>query len=388
MNDDAAIPQMNSGKDKKGVARPRWLLPTPPRTDEFQREAIDVGDFALRQITLRLMRGENLDRAEAGKFLGALLNPGATDAQVAAALAVLAVKGETVEELAGMAEVMRDRTIQVRCHHERFIDTAGTGSSAAKTFNVSTAAAFVIAGAGLPVAKHGSRAATSHSGSADVLEALGVNTAAPSETVERCLNEHGICFMFAPLFHGATARVAHVRRELGVHTTFNLLGPLTNPARAPFQILGVWHHSLIERVASALALLGAEKAWVVHGTDGLDEITLTRETFVAACSAGSGVKTFTISPHDFGLERSSLDRARSSGPTENARLIRAILQGRAEEDFVAARDLVIINAAAALHIAGLASDLRQAAGLARESINNGCAALKLAALIRETNRKA
>jgi anthranilate phosphoribosyltransferase len=219
-----------------------------------------------------------------------------------------------------------------------------------------------------------------------VLEAVGVNTAAPPETVERCLNEHGICFMFAPLFHGATARVAHVRRELGVHTTFNLLGPLTNPARAPFQILGVWHPSLIEPVASALALLGAEKAWVVHGTDGLDEITLTRETVVAACSAGSGLETFTISPHDFGLECSSLDGARSSGSAENARLIRAILQGRAEENFAAARDLVVINAAAALHIAGLASDLRQAASLARESIDSGRAESKLEALIRETNR--
>jgi anthranilate phosphoribosyltransferase len=358
----------------------------PPRTDEFQREAIDVGDFELRQMTLSLMRGENLSRADAGKFLAALLNPAATDAQVAAALAVLAVKGETVEELAGMAEAMRNRAIPVGCRHERFIDTAGTGSSGAKTFNVSTAAAFVIAGAGLPVAKHGSRAATSHSGSADVLEALGVNTAARPETVERCLNEHGICFMFAPLFHGATARVAHVRRELGVHTTFNLLGPLTNPARAPFQILGVWHHSLLERVASTLALLGAERAWVVHGADDLDEITLTRETFVAACSPGSDVETFTISPRDFGLERRSLDRARGSGPDENAQLIRAILQGR-EQNFAAARDLVVMNAAAALHIAGLASDLRQAASLARESIDSGCAASKLEALIDETNRK-
>ena len=378
---------MNPNKDQKGVARPRWLLPTPPRTDEFQRETIDVGDFELRQMTLCLMRGENLSRAEAEKFLGALLNTGATDAQVAAALAVLAVKGETVEELAGMAQAMRNRAIPIRCHHKRFIDTAGTGSSAAKTFNVSTATAFVIAGAGLPVAKHGSRAATSTSGSADVLEALGVNTAAPRETVERCLNEHGICFMFAPLFHGATARVAQVRRELGVHTTFNLLGPLTNPARAPFQILGVWHHSLLEPVASALALLGAEKAWIVHGADGLDEITLTRETFVAACSAGSPVETLTISPHDFGLERRSLDGTRGRRPAENAQLIRAILQGREDENFAAARDLVAMNAAAALHVAGVACDLRQAASLARESIDSGRAMSKLEALIGETNRQ-
>jgi anthranilate phosphoribosyltransferase len=367
-------------------ARPAWLLPTPPRTDELGRQASDIGDFELRQTTLRLMRGEDLNRIEAANFLSALLNPTATDAQVAAALVSLAVKGETVEELAGMAEAMRDRAIRLHSRHRHFIDTAGTGSSAVKTFNVSTAAAFVIAGAGLPVAKHGSRAATSNSGSADVLEALGVKTAAPPETVERCLNEHRICFMFAPLFHGATARVAHVRRELGVHTTFNLLGPLTNPARAPFQILGVWHSALLERVASALALLGAEKAWVVHGADGLDEITVTRETFVAACSIGSSVETFTISPDDFELERRSLDGLRGSGPVENAQLIRAILQGKKKENFAAARDLVIINAAAALHIAGLAPDLRQAASLARESIDSGRAASKLDALIRETNR--
>jgi len=384
---DAATQQMNPKEHTNRVARPGWLLPASPRTDERQRQPTDVGDFELRQTTLRLMRGENLSRVQAENFLGALLNPTATDAQVAAALAVLAVKGETVEELAGMAEAMRNRAIPVRCHHKRFIDTAGTGSSGAKTFNVSTAAAFVIAGAGLPVAKHGSRAATSHSGSADVLEALGVDTATPPETVERCLKQHGICFMFAPLFHGATARVAQVRRELGVHTTFNLLGPLTNPARAPFQILGVWHRSLLERVASALALLGAEKAWVVHGADGLDEITLTRETFVAACSTGSSVKTFTISPHDFGLKRRSLGGARTSGSAENAQLIRAILQGEKEGSFAAARDLVVINAAAALHVAGLAPDLREAASLARESIDSGRAALKLEALIGETNRQ-
>ena len=347
----------------------------------------EIGNIELRQMTTRLMRGENLARGEAANFLNALLNPTATDAQVAAALAVLAAKGETVEELAGMAEAMRNRAIPVRSRHARFIDTAGTGSSRAKTFNISTAAAFVIAGAGVPVAKHGARAATSFCGSADVLEALGVNTAASPETVQRCLNEHGICFMFAPIFHVATARVANIRRELGVRTTFNLLGPLTNPARAPFQILGVWHRSLIEPVASVLALLGTEKAWVVHGADDLDEITLTRETFVAACSSGSRVETFTISPHDFGLETKSFDGARGRGPAENAQLIRAILQGREEQSFAAARDLVVINAAAALHIAGLASDLNQAATLARESIDSGRATSKLEALIGETNRK-
>jgi anthranilate synthase component I len=357
-----------------------------PPTAKRGSNASEIGDFELRELTLRLMRGENLSRAEAGNFLECLLNPVATDAQIAAALTSLAVKGETSDELAGIAEAMRDRALPLQSRHARFIDTAGTGSSAAKTFNISTAAAFVIAGAGLPVAKHGSRAATSRCGSADVLQALGANTAAPVETVERCLNEHEICFMFAPLFHAATARVAHVRRNLGVHTTFNLLGPLTNPARAPFQIVGVWQLSLLERVASALARLGIEKAWVVHGADGLDEITIADKTYVAACSSAGDVETFTVSPEDFGLERQHLDGFRGKEPQENAQLIRAILQGVKTKTTNAARDLVIINAAAALHLAGVASDLRYAASLARESIDSGRAASKLEALVQETNR--
>ena len=346
----------------------------------------EVGNVELRRLIARLMRGENLARSEAANFLNELLSPPATDAQVAAALALLAAKGETVEELAGMAEAMRDRAIQLRSRHARFIDTAGTGSSRAKTFNVSTAAAFVIAGAGLPVAKHGSRAATSLCGSADVLEALGVNTAASPETVEHCFNEHGICFIFAPLFHRATARVAHIRRELGFRTTFNLLGPLTNPARTPFQVVGVWHPSLLERIASVLSLLGVVKAWVVHGTDGLDEITITDKTVVAACSSKRSVETFTVSPQDFGFKKQSLNGFGGSSPRENAELIRVIFRGEKPSGMAAARDLVIINAAAALHLSGFAHDLCEAASFARESIDSGRATSKLDALIRETNR--
>jgi anthranilate phosphoribosyltransferase len=352
----------------------------------LQRATRQIGSPELRTTTTRLMRGENLSRAEAANFLDTLLSPAATDVQVSAALAVMAAKGETVEELAGMADAMRNCAIPLRSRHMRFLDTAGTGSSVAKTFNVSSAAAFVIAGAGLPVAKHGSRAATSLCGSADVVEALGVNTACAPETVERCLNELGVCFMFAPVFHRATARVAHVRRELGVHTTFNLLGPLTNPARAPFQILGVWDRSLLERVASALFVLGIEKGWVVHGSDGLDEITITGKTFVAACSSNGSIETFAVSPEDFGLKRQSLNGFGGRGPEANAETIRAILQGQNDGNFATARDLIIINAGAALHIAGVASNLHHAASLARESIDSGRAASKLDALIRETNR--
>src|SRR6266566_2775488 len=346
---------------------------------------IDI-KLTLKTFLTRLTRGQNLSRDEAAHFLDALLDSEATDGQIAAALIALKLKGETVEELAGLAEGMRERAIRINCSHSCFIDTAGTGSSRAKTFNVSTAAAFVIAGAGLPVAKHGSRAATSLCGSADVLEALGVNTAASPETVEHCFNEHGICFIFAPLFHRATARVAHIRRELGFRTTFNLLGPLTNPARAPFQVVGVWHPSLLERIASALSLLGVEKAWVVHGADGLDEITVTDKTFVAACSPNRSVETFAISPEDFGLKRQSLDGFGGSNARANAELIRSILEGEKTNQKVAARDLVIVNAAAALHVTGFAHDLQEAAAFARESIDSGRAASKLEALIRETNR--
>jgi anthranilate phosphoribosyltransferase len=347
----------------------------------------NAGDLDLREATLRFIKGENLSRAEAAEFLECLISPAVTDAQIAAALVALAVKGETVEELAGMAEAMRNHAVHLHSEHRNFIDTAGTGSSRAKLFNVSTAATFVIAGAGLAVAKHGARAATSNCGSADVLEALGVNTTVSPQVVERCLNDHGVCFMFAPLFHRATARVAQVRRQLGVYTTFNLLGPLTNPARAPFQLVGVWQGSLVERVATALVLLGLEHAWVVHGADGLDEVTIADETLVASCSAHAGLKRFTISPENFGLKRQSLDKSRADGPDENAQLIRAILNGTNNDDFGPARELVIINAAAALYVAGVAADFEQAANLARESIESGRAASKLDALIRETNRR-
>ncbi len=358
------------------TTRPAWLLPTPERRDE------ERAGGTLRSYTLRLMRGENLNRSEAATLLEALLDDAATDAQIGAALVALAVKGETTEELAGLASAMRARSLRIKSRHSKFVDTAGTGSSAVKTFNVSTAAAFVIAGAGLPVAKHGSRAATSRSGSADVLTALGVNIDTTPEVSERCLNEIGICFMFAPLYHGATARVAGVRRELGVHTTFNLLGPLTNPAGAPRQVIGVWHAALVEPVARALGALGTERAWVVHGRDGLDEVTLAESTKVAEV-AGGEVRLFDISPEDFGLNLSSLDELRGGDAEANARIIRQILTG---ERRGAGRDLVVANAAATLHVGGVAANLAGAARLAEESIDSGAAASKLERFLSATNK--
>ena len=335
----------------------------------------------LRHQLTRLLNREDLTRREAAELLEAMLADDASDAQIAATLVALAAKGETVEELAGMAEALRARAVRIDCCHASFIDTAGTGSSLAKTFNVSTAAAFVVAGAGLAVAKHGNRAASSKSGSADVLTALGVDVSALAKVTEDCLSSIGICFMFAPLYHGATARVAGIRRELGIHTVFNLLGPLSNPAGAPRQIIGVWRKDLVELLANVLSALGTERAWVVHGEDGLDEITLAGKTFVAEAHGGT-VKTFDIAPQDFGLSEGKLDHLRGGDAEANAQIIREVLSGERRDE---ARGLVVINAAAALFVGGKANELNEAARLAEASIDSGAARAKLEQLIAATN---
>ena len=329
----------------------------------------------------RLVRREDLSRDEAFELLEALLDAEATDAQISGTLVALAAKGETIDELAGMAEGLRSRATHVISQHQCFIDTAGTGSSRAKTFNISTAAAFVIAGAGLPVAKHGNRAASSKCGSADLLTALGVNVSAIPLVSENALNEIGICFMFAPLYHGATARVAGIRRQLGIHTTFNLLGPLSNPAGAPRQIIGVWHLELAEKLAHVLSELGTEHAWVVHGEDGLDEITLAGKTHVAEAQNGE-VKTFEIGPEDFGFEKGSLEHLRGGDADANAEIVSAVLAGTRKDE---ARALVIMNAAAALLLGGAAADLRNGAKIAGDSIDSGAALQKLELLIEATS---
>ena len=334
----------------------------------------------LSDFLARLVRREDLNRDEAFQLLEALLDREATDAQISGALVALAAKGETIEELTGMAEGLRSRAVRLVCKHDCFIDTAGTGSSRAKTFNISTAAAFVIAGGGLPVAKHGNRAASSKSGSADLLTALGVNVSAIPLASENALNEIGICFMFAPLYHGATARVAGIRRQLGIHTTFNLLGPLSNPAGAPRQIIGVWRKDLVDKLASVLAALGTERSWVVHGEDGLDEITLAGKTHVAESENGT-VRTFEIGPEDFGFEARGLDHLRGGDTDANAEIVNAVLSGSRRDE---ARALVIMNAAAALFLGGAVADLRQGAKLAAEAIDTGAAQRKLELLIEAT----
>ncbi|MFN2576805.1 MAG: anthranilate phosphoribosyltransferase [Pyrinomonadaceae bacterium] len=340
-----------------------------------------MADIKSNSFLSRLMRDEVLSRVEAQQLLDWLLDGAATDAQIAATLIALKRKGETVEELAGFAQGMRARATRINCSHKCFIDTAGTGSSAAKTFNVSTAAAFVIAGAGLPVAKHGNRAASSRCGSADVLTAMGVNVSVPSFISEACLNDVGICFMFAPLYHGATARVAGIRRELGVHTTFNLLGPLTNPAGAPRQIIGVWSRDLLNSMAQTLRALGTEHAWVVHGADGLDEITVADRTFVAETTRGE-IRTFEIAPEDFGLPRGEIAELRCDDAQASASMIQTILSGERRD---AARHLIVANAAAALKVGDAAHDLHEAARIAEKSIDSGAAMRKLESLRAATN---
>jgi len=338
-------------------------------------------DTPLHPFLVRLIRGENLSFDEAEQFFLALTDESANPAQIAAALVALVIKGETPEELAGMSKAMRRQAVRIRTTHKNFIDTAGTGSGKMKTFNVSTAAAFVIAGAGLPVAKHGNRAVTSKTGSADVLEALGVNIAADPEKEEACLEGAGICFMFAPKFHPALLRVGDIRRSLGVRTSLNLLGPLSNPAGAPRQIIGVWHPALVEPMAKALALLGIQKAWVVHGEDGLDEITLSADTLVAQVEKGE-VEFFRISPEDFGLRKCQIEHLRVDSPTKSAEIVLDILKGKRRDE---ARDLVVINAAAALFVGGLAKNLSHAARLAEQSIDSGKAQNKLERLIQITS---
>ncbi len=363
----------------QGPARLTTKLETKPAT--ICRNSASPARQGLAGLLGRLVGGADLSRSEAYRLVESLLSPEATDAQIGAALALLAAKGETVEELVGMASAMRDRAARIVSRRDVFIDTAGTGASRAKTFNVSTAAAFVIAGAGVAVAKHGNRAATSKSGSADVLTALGVGTGAALDVSERCLNELGLCFMFAPLYHTATGRVAAVRRELGVYTPFNLLGPLTNPAGAPFQILGVWHQELVPLVAEALAALGTRRAWVVHGLDGLDEISLSTNTLVADVTDGE-VRLFDVGPRDFGFAPTPVDHLRHGEPRASAEIIRAILDGGRRDE---ARALVVMNAAAALVISGLAADLGQGRALAEQSLDSGAARRKLDQLILATN---
>lgn len=331
---------------------------------------------SMNSILKKLLARENLSQTEAATALAFMISEEATDAQISALLIALAAKGETAEELAGFASTMRERSAKISsAKFAHCIDTCGTGGSPVKTFNVSTAVAFVVAAAGVPVAKHGNVGVTTKIGSADVLKALGAETNVSLELVQRCLDEINMCFMFAPAHHSATKRVAMIRRELGIRTIFNWLGPLTNPANAPHQIIGVPAPDFCERQAQALHLLGTVSSWVVSGDDKLDEITLAAETVVVEATA-SGIRKFKIAPEDFGIKRNSLENLHGESAQENAEIITAVLRGERTD---AALDLVTINAAAALHVAGKGETLSASTALARQTISDGHAWAKLEA---------
>src|SRR5438552_5998083 len=341
-----------------------------------------------------LVERKDLSRIEAAEAMDAIMSGAATNAQIAAFLTALRMKGETVEELIGFAQVMREKAVKVRTRasevvgatgtdREMLIDTAGTGGDASGTFNVSTATAFVVAGAGLKVAKHGNRSVSSLCGSADVVETLGINIELSAGKVALCVDEVGIGFLYAPLLHTAMKHVMAARREVGIRTVFNMLGPLTNPAGANAQVIGVYSDALTEPLARALAELGTLRAYVVHGEDGLDEISNTSPSHISEVREGV-VRSSTVRPDDFGLPRATIADLQGGDREENAEIVRHVLAAEAGPR----RDIVLMNAAAALVVGGKAHDFKEGVALAAESVDSGAAAAKLAGLIALSQRLA
>jgi anthranilate phosphoribosyltransferase len=327
----------------------------------------------LKKYIDEFRHGRHLSGSDAEPFLDSLIEE--TDELILADIfRTWNVKGIAEDEIYFLAKIMRERCTKVASRHSSFVDIVGTGGSKAKIFNVSTAAAFVVAGGGVPVAKHGNKAATSNSGSADVLSALGIEPAVDAATAERCLNEIGICFMFAPNFHRLSPTLAKVRRGLGFPTIFNCVGPLCNPAGAPHQLIGVWSAELVPKMAGALARLGTKKSWVVHGSDGLDEISLSGPTFTAEVE-NYMVRTFEITPKHFGVEHKSLNGSHASSPSESARIIREVLGHKHKKS--APQDVVLINAAAAIYLAGHSKNMLEAFDTANTSLRGGRALNKL-----------
>ena len=335
----------------------------------------------LRDTLRKAASGESLSEGEAERALETIMEGNVPPAATAALLTALRVKGESVPEIVGFARAMRRFAGKVDAP-ESVVDTCGTGGDAKGTINVSTAAAFVARGAGVVVAKHGNRAATSRAGSADVLEALGAEIELGPAAVSRCIDESGIGFMFARTHHPAMRFVAPVRAELPFRTVFNLLGPLTNPAGARRQLVGVFGGTYVRPVAEALRDLGARKALVVHGNDGMDEITVTDTTIVADVSE-EGIEEYEISPEDFGLSRHDPDGLLGGDAHLNARILRDVLTG---EERGAARDVVLINAGATIHVSGHAETIEQGVDLARDSISDGSAVSALDGFVRTTRR--
>jgi anthranilate phosphoribosyltransferase len=325
----------------------------------------------------KLRRRVDLTVEEAAGAMEAIMDGTTPPSQMAGFLVALAMKGERPDEIVGLARTMRARATKLSRPFAPVFDTCGTGGDGAHTFNVSTVAALVLAACGVRVAKHGNRSASSRCGSADLFEQLGVNIAAPPPVVERCLEEAGIAFLFAQVFHPSMRHAAPTRKELGVRTAFNLLGPLTNPAGATRQLVGVPRPELTELVARSLAQLGAERAWVVHGADGLDEISSTGYTKVSECRDGA-VNTFYLHPTDVGLPKAAPESLRGGDAADNAAIARSILAGQPG----AQRDITLLNAAAALLIAGRAATIPEGLAIAADAIDSGRAAAVLEKLTR------
>ena len=333
----------------------------------------------IKEAIGKVVAGTDLSEAEMVAVMDEIMTGQATQAQIGAFITALRLKGETIAEIAGAATVMRKKAIRVEVQTADgiLVDTCGTGGDASGTFNVSTTAAFVVAGAGVPVAKHGNRSITSKCGSADVLEALGVDLSLSPERIGKCVEEVGIGFMFAPAMHGAMKYAIGPRREIGIRTVFNILGPLTNPAGANVQVMGVFDPSLIDTLAAVLGKLGSKRALVVCGVGGMDEMTVTGETQVADWD-GSKVVTYTVKPEDVGLKRATLEELRGGATAEEAATqVRAILSGEGGPKL----DMVLLNAGAALLAAGKVDDLGGGVALAREVVASGAALAKLEALV-------
>ncbi len=331
----------------------------------------------------KIVHRHDLAETEMFDMISDIFSGQITDAQIGAMMAALATKGETFEELAGAARSMRKKAHRIQTSADTVVDTCGTGGDGAKTFNISTTTAFVVAGCGVTVAKHGNRSISSQCGSADVLEALGVNLNVQPELVEEAIGEIGIGFMFAPLFHGAMRYAATARKEVGLRSIFNMLGPLTNPAAANCQLLGVYASELTEMFAQALRLLGAKRAFVVHGHDGLDEISVCAPTRVSELR-GDQIRTYDITPEQFFGECADAEALAGGDPEENADITRRILKGEKGPK----RNIVALNAAAALVAADKATDLAAGIQLAKKALDQGAAAEKLEALVRFTRENA
>ena len=336
----------------------------------------------MRSALERLVAGADLDHATARRVMDTIMDGSATSAQIGALLAALRAKGETAEEITGMVESMRDHATPVTLPMDA-VDTCGTGGDGAQTFNISSAAALVTAGAGCAVAKHGNRAASSRCGSADVFEALGVVISLPPEGVLRCIEDAGIGFLFAPAYHPALRHAAQARRELGIRTVFNVLGPLANPARVRHQALGVGDAALAPIMAEVLRQLGVHRALVFTGPDGLDELGIAGPSQCYDVTPG-GVREFSLDPRELGFEPAPLSALRGGDVSDNAARVCAILEGEPGP----ARDVVVLNAAAAIVAAGAASDFPEAVERARESIDSGRAKACLTSLIAVSNRMA